>query len=317
MLCALNIVHTPNEPEHSESYPLESEVTEDSINSEPESPLHDAVEDGDIEACSEDGIDLLEQETEDASQALDKPSIVRALCNSISESVDDLLRYAALIRQFSKAKSESRAEQYSPAASDHDESDSGNEEDSEYTSRPSSGVRFAAHVDHVVQRELGPQRYADPSLAYLRGRLKSSMVRRWRRTCYRHSHAESLAARTRPKPQIDIPNSHSAQRDLTVDVAHTVQRPDLETDKPVRKASSIVSNAVFSTATTLQSSFSISKAPPARSETAKSASRVGGVELSLPPVPSCRRIGSDYTYDCPYCGRLPITRKPFTNRSWR
>jgi hypothetical protein len=104
--------------------------------------------DDDIEACSDDDIDihhspqasLEEPKTHKATQ-------IRVLKECISENLEDLLRYTALIRQYSKTKTSTRADYYSPQASD--DSDSG-DNDSDHGSggseKPSLRLQSFRHT---------------------------------------------------------------------------------------------------------------------------------------------------------------------------
>lgn len=277
------------------------------------------VDDDDIEAYSEDGIDAIEEAIGRPESPQHETAIqIEKLCGWISENIDDLLRYATLIKQSSRTKANSRADRYSPPSSEDDSSDAEDDDGGRDTNRPSFAARFGIHAELVLRREFGPQRYDDPSLGYLKARLQSSMVRRWRRICYQHARAEHLAARNRTKAQQrDTLSTELPHYDAVTALAPLTEPSDVETKIASPKASTVVSHSAFSTATTLQSGFSISKVSEARSTTAKSASRVGGSQLSLPPIPACQQLDSGFVYDCQYCGSLPMTKKRLTSRTWR
>ena len=119
--------------------------------------------DEDIEACSDDDIDIHQAaQGPRETPPFQKAAQVRVLRDCIFENLDDLLRYAALIRQYSRTKTKSRADHYSPPVSDDNSSTNGDEHHDR--KKPSLSVKFSNHAEYVLQREFGPQRYADLSL---------------------------------------------------------------------------------------------------------------------------------------------------------
>ena len=143
------------------------------------------------------------------------------------------------------------------------------------------------------------------------------MIRRWRRTCYRHAHAENLAARSKAMEEVKPVVPDLTEFDALFNPVKAVQKSASESGKPASKALVDVAGSVVSAATTLESTFSVSRRLETRTNTAKSASRAGGTELSLPSIPRCEKLGSEYIYDCLYCGRLPVTHTPLSSRSWK
>lgn len=271
----------------------------------------------DMESSSEGDEHAYDDLDHSYSQMLDSATLITALCQSIDESIDDLLRYAALIRRTSKTKSETRADRYSPPESDRSESEGNDVSQGDTENTISRSSRFALYADHVLSRELGPRRCTDSSVLYLKARLKSSMLRRWRRMCYRHAHAKSLASRTVLSTQPGDLDEPWAELNVASGTASHMASSSAPTTTSTQDKIAPPSIAALSSATTLKSDFRVQKPPPAPSETAKSTTRVGSAALSLPPIPHCHTISSEYVYDCPYCGRLPIAQKPLTARSWR
>ena len=275
--------------------------------------------DEEVEACSEDGISLSESsETSDDGLELTNSSQAPALKGCIAENVSDLLRYAALIRQYSRNKTGKRSDLYSPPGSDDDSSDVDNHDERPGTpSKPSLSHRFASHVDTVLMREFGPERIKDPVLAYLRERLRVSVIRRWRRICYRRAHAEHLGALSRVREEDPTVVPDLSEFGALFDPPVPQQSSQSETEEGANEAKSGTVKSVISAATTLESKFSFTRRPAVRTNTTKSASRVGGTDLSLPPIPRSEQVGTDYVYDCPYCGRLPIVQKPLGRQTWK
>jgi hypothetical protein len=231
----------------------------------------------------------------------------QALKDCVLENLHDLLRYAAFIRQYSRLKPKNRADFFSPPASD----DSSDDNDDDDRDRPSLSAKFKAHIEHVIRRELGPNRYADLELAYMKERLRASMLRRWRRTCYSRAHAEKLAAYSETAQEA-TPVVHDE-----AGFASSAQSPENPGAVAADEPSRAIPPSTISGATTLESTFSVSKKLDARTNSIKSTSRAGGASLSLPPVPKCEPLGSEYVYDCPYCGRLPVTRTPLDGTTWK
>lgn len=318
MLHALGNAHALSTSELATGADEPEQEGSSSSDSEPASPIsEDEEEDDDIGSYSEDGTESSSEDGADKSKpALSKDYTIHALCNSAKENVEDLLRYAALIRQHSASKVKDREELHSPQRSEEDDSDASHDEGG-HASAASLTTRFEIHAKLVLRREFGPERYDDPSLAYLKDRLISAMVRRWRRTCYRHDHAKSLASKVGTAARNNVQPTSRPTTGIVVQPAQDSRTTDAGTDKLLASAPSVTAGTIISAATTLQSSFSYTKEPQPRSETVKSASRAGGMEHSLPPLPLYQRVGSEYVHDCLYCGRLPVTRKPFTTRSWR
>lgn len=243
------------------------------------------------------------------------------LRSCVAQNLEDLLRYASIIRQYNVARTRRKGEDYDPSSdSESTDDDNDNDDNDEAIFRGGMqqlpiSARFRSYVNMVLQEELGPHRFGDINVSWLKERLENAMMRRWRRLCYQHKRAKNRSGNSRLiRSSAPVAPTAGGLARSTNENAHPSGRDREEHHEATRlhKAGSLVSGA-----TTFQSKATISGVNRPRTNSAKSASRVGAPDLSLPKVPRVEVIHRGFLYDCPYCEALPILRKPMNRSSWK
>jgi len=296
--------------------------TDDGLNEDGENSLPANYEV--ISALPEDNISSSSSSSsaplEDSNGARDSAPWKTAVENNIG----DLLRFASLIRQQSTSRALQGGGTYDPLSADvSDSSDEGSDGTAISAMRKknhvSQSAQFQAHAEYVLRREIGLERSKRPEVKLLQDRLLKTMMTRWRRICYRSARGQRLAKMAKAKAKEDEPQlTQTLGLQSQVYFFPGTRYEKLDTTVPqVSPETGHMPRSSVGGATTLASEFSFHGQGHFKSNTQKSSSRDGRDDLSLPTMPTVEYVGDDYLYNCPYCGILPMMKKPFDRHTWK
>lgn len=262
---------------------------------------------------SEEIADAELSDQSEASFSMNENNEISMLAARVSESIDNLLHTASLIRDYNADKdlnitqrygtlSEDRSlEQGSPTgAADGSEAvepvhEMENDENVMSAEKGRTVTEaFEALVEPMLRREFGSgfQQFGN---TFLKHRLFTAMVWRWRRVCYRNHHASELAdVSAKPKvPESAHGFPPELPKNLPVTATEATMPQTKGTGSSFHVGSTVASNAVLTQRVIVPSA------------TTKS-SRAGTRHTELPPVPEWDLLSTEYMYKCPYCRRLPV-----------
>lgn len=244
----------------------------------------------------------------------------------MTNRLDDLLRLATLIRQRKSENRTRRAEAYKPTYDDFDSDDDHDESNDGHATQAADdddplGIAYGKFADVVIRREIGPENFDSNQKDYMTKRLKTSMMKRWRRICYQHAHAKRLTGQIAPSRDARDKKRLQLAMILSQTATSTIQQenpfPVGSFQKTSIQKQLNIETYSQSAATTFPSDYSVAQAQNLRVPSSKAASRVHDIDVNLPRLPPALEKPNGYMYHCPYCSIPQEVTRPLDARGWK